>query len=428
MDFKGVAWAGDVYQKFEAMCSEVEEVMYQDAVKYMENQAQKVGASVKKFYSEVMQDLMPSSCVDPVKVATGDLSLNPYAHTDLSKKPKSFSLQSPRELKKLKTEDEAISDTNSPPLCSEVLVQNTSSDLCSSKSKKFGVYRRPIGIKRISQMDRPSKLVGPATSLSELGSNGSASCGGGGSHLKSSGDMNLKSSLDSLERCDPGPVNQSSPVSDVKIESSVTDKLIAAGSGRQKKYESECTSSLGTSVNGTLISQTDLNNATNACDAKLVGEKVTASDEDTTIKNGSFFESYPDIRNTNTCNVEFAVEEIVLSDKDNFDMEVIQNEEAAKPRIETFEAFEGSNLEETCVFIEGGDLDFVSIGNRKHKSYKKKIRDALSAKLRSTRKEGHKDFCGKNNPEEMLPAHSIESGLKQKITDHDSLESEWELL
>lgn len=29
MDFKGVAWAGDIYEKFEAMCLEVEEIMYE---------------------------------------------------------------------------------------------------------------------------------------------------------------------------------------------------------------------------------------------------------------------------------------------------------------------------------------------------------------------------------------------------------------
>ncbi|XP_075477650.1 uncharacterized protein LOC142518725 [Primulina tabacum] len=427
MDFKGVAWAGDVYQKFEAMCLEVEEVMYQDTVKYVENQAQKVGASVKKFYSEVMLDLLPSSCVDPVKVATGDLSLNPYAHTDLSKKPKSFLLDSPRELKKIKTEDETISDTILPPLSSGVLVQNTSSDLCSSKSKKLGVYRRPIGIKRISQLDRPSKVASPAASSLGLGSSESASCGSSGSHMKASSDMNLKSSSDSVESRDTERVKESSPVSEAKIKSSVTDKLISAGSARQKKDESECTSSLGTPVNGTLISQTGLSNTTNACNTESAVEKITTSDEDTSKKNDSFFESFSDIRSS-TCNVGFPVEEVVLSNKDNFDMEVIQNEEVAEPSIETFEAFEVSNLEETCVFVEGGNLDFVSLGNRKHKSYKKKIRDALSSKLRPTRKELHKDFGGKNNPEESIPALSTESGLKQKITDHDSLESEWELL
>lgn len=71
MDLKGITWMGHVYQKFEDMCLEVEEVIYQDTVKYVENQVQTVGASVKKLYSEVMQDMMrdfpPSGTMDNVK-------------------------------------------------------------------------------------------------------------------------------------------------------------------------------------------------------------------------------------------------------------------------------------------------------------------------------------------------------------------------
>ncbi|KAI8009193.1 hypothetical protein LOK49_LG07G02055 [Camellia lanceoleosa] len=62
--------------------------MYQDTVKYVENQVQTVGVSVKKFYSDVVQDLVPPSCIDPVKVAAADLSLNPYADFGIYKKPK----------------------------------------------------------------------------------------------------------------------------------------------------------------------------------------------------------------------------------------------------------------------------------------------------------------------------------------------------
>ncbi|CAN1229910.1 hypothetical protein LINPERPRIM_LOCUS3200 [Linum perenne] len=59
MDLKGINWVGDFYQKFEDMCLEVEETMYEDTVKYVENQAQTVGASMKKFYTDVLQDLLP---------------------------------------------------------------------------------------------------------------------------------------------------------------------------------------------------------------------------------------------------------------------------------------------------------------------------------------------------------------------------------
>nr|GMD92743.1 uncharacterized protein LOC109168004 [Ipomoea batatas] len=76
----------NMYQKFEALCLEVEEVRVRDTVNYVESQVQIVGESVKKFYSEVMQDLRPRSYVDPVKVARNDLSL--FAQNEIEKKAK----------------------------------------------------------------------------------------------------------------------------------------------------------------------------------------------------------------------------------------------------------------------------------------------------------------------------------------------------
>ncbi|XP_010522139.1 PREDICTED: uncharacterized protein LOC104800862 isoform X2 [Tarenaya hassleriana] len=67
MDIRGITWVGNVYQKFEAMCLEVEEIIVQDTVKYVENQVQTVGATVKKFYSDVVQELLLESSLDSGK-------------------------------------------------------------------------------------------------------------------------------------------------------------------------------------------------------------------------------------------------------------------------------------------------------------------------------------------------------------------------
>ncbi|KAE9592981.1 hypothetical protein Lalb_Chr19g0134931 [Lupinus albus] len=63
MDLKGITWVGNLYHKFESMCLEAEDMIYQDTVKYIENQMQAVGESVKKLYADVTRDLLlPSSC------------------------------------------------------------------------------------------------------------------------------------------------------------------------------------------------------------------------------------------------------------------------------------------------------------------------------------------------------------------------------
>eukprot|EP00261_Vitis_vinifera_P011997 XP_002283041.3 PREDICTED: uncharacterized protein LOC100246901 isoform X2 [Vitis vinifera] len=66
LKFKGIAWVGNIYQKFEAICQEVDNIVSQDPVKYVENQVQTGCESMKKFCSDVVQELLPSS-VDPVE-------------------------------------------------------------------------------------------------------------------------------------------------------------------------------------------------------------------------------------------------------------------------------------------------------------------------------------------------------------------------
>ncbi|KHG29938.1 NADPH dehydrogenase [Gossypium arboreum] len=57
--YKGIGWLGDVYQTFETLCHEVDNIVNQDTVKYVENQAQSVGKSMKRFYSDVIHDILP---------------------------------------------------------------------------------------------------------------------------------------------------------------------------------------------------------------------------------------------------------------------------------------------------------------------------------------------------------------------------------
>ncbi|XP_059444545.1 uncharacterized protein LOC132176372 isoform X2 [Corylus avellana] len=63
---KGITWVGNFFQKFEAVCQEVDGFVSKDTVKYVENQLQNMGGGVKKLYSDVVQDVLPP-LVDPVK-------------------------------------------------------------------------------------------------------------------------------------------------------------------------------------------------------------------------------------------------------------------------------------------------------------------------------------------------------------------------
>ncbi|KAL5130969.1 hypothetical protein HKD37_12G033945 [Glycine soja] len=103
MDVKGIKWVGNMYQKFENMFLEVEDVMYEDTVKYIENQMQAVGESVKKLYSEIVGDLLP-----PEKVGI-ELPIDKRADAGLCRKP--FHVYKERHAKadtKQRTEDSRI--------------------------------------------------------------------------------------------------------------------------------------------------------------------------------------------------------------------------------------------------------------------------------------------------------------------------------
>ncbi|KAF3942546.1 hypothetical protein CMV_030807 [Castanea mollissima] len=63
LNHKGITWVGKFFQKLEAVCQEVDDIVSKDTVKYVENQLQNIGGNVKKFYSDVVQDAI----VDSVK-------------------------------------------------------------------------------------------------------------------------------------------------------------------------------------------------------------------------------------------------------------------------------------------------------------------------------------------------------------------------
>ncbi|KAL4388313.1 hypothetical protein GQ457_09G002940 [Hibiscus cannabinus] len=64
---KGMAWFGDMYQRFEAMCMEVDDIVCQETLRYVESQLQTVGSNVQQFCTELIEELLPLSPTDPVE-------------------------------------------------------------------------------------------------------------------------------------------------------------------------------------------------------------------------------------------------------------------------------------------------------------------------------------------------------------------------
>ncbi|XP_019158882.1 PREDICTED: uncharacterized protein LOC109155713 [Ipomoea nil] len=372
MDLKAISWVGNIYQKFEAMCMEVEEVMYQDTVDYVENQVQTVGASMKKFYSEIMQDLHPESYVDPVKVAAADLSLNPYAHREIEKKQKASLKEHSRGMDMKFTED---------------------FEVIKGKSKHGGIYkRRNVGNRKNAKDNHPPlRMYLPVTPMSLERTRKSSVSGIREGYEMASDRMDVTFHLASAkgyasremvnEICDPKSDTDMNTTSS-SIDNAVSDTALK---------DPGCTSPFGGSSSGS--SGTPHGHLTDG---------TISHTGDSTINNGSPERS------------------------ENHDSDVLKAGDVPEQEVEVDRDVE-SQLEETCVLVEGDEL-LAPQDPVKHKSYKKKIREAFSSKMRLTRKEYENLATRYENQPEEKEVGALGMKASTKVSASDFPDSEWELL
>ncbi|XP_075098497.1 uncharacterized protein LOC107775144 isoform X4 [Nicotiana tabacum] len=392
MDMKGISWVGNIYQKFEAMCLEMEEAMYQDTVRYVENQVQTVGASVKRFYSDVMLDMHPHCNIGPVKVAAADLSLNPYAHTEINKKLKAnLKGHNPRGITK-----KLIDDTQ----------------VIKGKSKNGGVYRRQnVGIKEIVRDSHPPSKKSDAICIVSRDAIKFSSVS------KVRGDYEVASDRMAMTSAKASVKGHDSVEAAKEVYNHIMDINVSAAGISSNAAASDTS----LSVESVGKNQPDLRNtaAIGRCmDKELAGE------------------TGPDIR-SNTHNDEVAREEISESCQERSgsysSTSPKKYDHLNESDVEIVEQFDELNLEETCVLVEGGRLH-IPQGSVKRKSYKKKLREVFSTKKKTSRKEYeqlgalHGDQLPNLEAEDKVMQVLATSSNTKSLSANDHSESEWELL
>eukprot|EP00252_Welwitschia_mirabilis_P001035 TRINITY_DN11011_c0_g1_i1.p1 TRINITY_DN11011_c0_g1~~TRINITY_DN11011_c0_g1_i1.p1 ORF type:complete len:442 (-),score=120.54 TRINITY_DN11011_c0_g1_i1:457-1782(-) len=88
---KGLSWIDNMYQKFEAICDEMDEnssLLLQETKQYVEKQVNVVGKNVRKLYSEVIQDILPPSPDAEGKNFGSDVSIGFVDEFELFEKAK----------------------------------------------------------------------------------------------------------------------------------------------------------------------------------------------------------------------------------------------------------------------------------------------------------------------------------------------------
>ncbi|XP_038682769.1 uncharacterized protein LOC119983154 isoform X2 [Tripterygium wilfordii] len=432
MDLKGITWVGHVYQKFESMCLEMEEAMYQDTVKYVENQVQTVGANVKRFYSDVMQDLLPSSEMDPVKVPVSDLAVGQKA--DIEKNPKlnidmkqecvrgyteKFLKDSKMLTNPVKVEGQPAS---SEGLCSAKeyfpssergSMEGACSDLCAKRYCDGSDYKKP----NLDLKEENSWIENHKAPMEK--------------------DFN-KASLHTLS------VEDREALWDQQATNSTPEFTEVSGRDfiyNSTEIENSCkhmTANDNLSTGATTLVECD-------CFQK-VEMNPSACPDSSTDSNGNYS---PDVCTDTRAfslvesldgneNDKFADQEDYLSHlgrSDDTSMDEINGDIAFKQGTGTIQFPGKLKLEESCVLVDNGEPYFASQKEQNRKSCTRKIRNALSSRIRSTRKHEYKQLAlryGGADPQIIKESSENPTSPPMKgtktLTSPDFCESEWELL
>ncbi|XP_022739493.1 uncharacterized protein LOC111291766 isoform X2 [Durio zibethinus] len=415
MDLKGITWVGQVYQKFEAMCLEVEEVMYQDTVKYVEDQVQTVGASVKKFYSDVMQDVMqdlllPSSSEPMKAVAASDTQVEKFAET--LKKPnvglKEATIKGEGE--QLSEDSEVIADDNenavNMPLSCRLHMVDNIFESCPQRFVERASSNLLSGEHSYNTLDKSNVENLP------LAANYKVSCW--------QMPTTLTQVLAEEDNCDS--IEQSCKEIESASESiteTLNDDLQLVESIGKNEMEMRCSSSV--------IGLAEFNDScSNAGMVSLIGCSINGDIQHNEFSDKIAFASSPG-----------PVEEHPgQSNNWTMDTSGSRSSNVGRKEIETVLPLDKTRVDESCIMVNGAELHFHHQREGKHKPYQKKIRDAISSRMRSTRKKEYKQLAlwyGDDVKSEQDCEGSSMLALKggedmRRSLTHDVLDSEWELL
>ncbi|XP_043805875.1 uncharacterized protein LOC110629977 isoform X2 [Manihot esculenta] len=475
MDMKGISWVGNVYQKFEAMCLEVEENIYQDTVKYVENQVQTVGSTVKKFYSDVMQDLLPPSSVDATKDGVYDLPLELYADVGIYMKPKVAMKEKHTKVDNIEklTEDPKMIIHNkfsghSPTFrrlnhvdSSFPLSQGDSPEGDPGQYGKGSLSNKPhMGTKKIRKrvsLNEKSGNISPldkdltrASSFYEPSNENLGDCAEEASNRYGEGRLSNKSNLGGAnknsKRENMLPSERSGIITPLdkdltggssvckfsnenhKASSDQNDKIATLGSVEVTGHESIEESKIKTEN----ASEQMPDIQTDASD--IVNLKESGMSEETDMRTSSCCSSLQEANAADVCMNDGLVSLEVSYANGRVQRSKIACEEdfASDSEIEIVQPVHKAKLEESCVMVNRDELRFVPQNGVKSKSYR--IQDVFLPRKRSVRKKEQLPIWPGNdsnpNQEESIknsmPSLIINDARRSPTA--DCCESEWELL
>lgn len=416
MDLKGITWVGDFYQKFEARLLEVEEIMCEEAVKYVENQMQTVSGNVRKFYSDVMQDLCSPDSEDPANGAVSKLPVDLGADVGVHLKP-----------------DDGAKETCEK--ADDLRLLTGYSKMTTDNGPDRLPVRERISIRRISRQHSKGSL----SNKSNLDMHGNSNCKNvspketsgittplsrhliGYPTISELSDQNLEASCDWNARLiTPGSVEFTEHFS---VEKSKTE----IENAREHMLD---ISFYKPSLDMGYITETGRHEGTDRRPSSVI--LLEESNAAGVCLNNGLISMTHFSANGNMQTNKFAYEEDFVSNSDEWGIDSDKDGTLIEEDMEIIQQVDKAQLEETCVLMNGGELDAPREG--KNKPYKKKIRDVFSSRKRSVKKEYEQLAVQfRSDPKSIQEeSTSVMATLSIKEANrsspHDPSESEWELV
>ncbi|XP_065874011.1 uncharacterized protein [Euphorbia lathyris] len=469
MDLKGISWVGNFYHKFEAMCLEVEEIMYQDTVKYVENQVQTVGSSVKRFYSDVMQDLIPPSSMDAAKGADSDLPLDFYGDVGIYMKPKIGMKEKQAkvgDVKKFTENQKKTTNENSdyaPPFERLSHVDNlfplAQEDFTGgalrkhnkeSLSKKSNLRTRKNSKTESASLNEQS---GAVTCSDKDMNRGSSFCEPSNeNHL---GNSTPGASRQSIEGCLSRKSNEISRIdtpfgqlsnenhNSFHQEAKIITTRLAGEMGtdliEERQNETEIVSKQGADIPSDEPASDVVDLAEMDMRASSGGASLVEANATSICMNDGVISPVESCTNWQVLSDEIACGEDFLFDSarsDGWSTDVNEVDTSFVSDMEVIQQIDKPKLEESCIVVNRDDFRFVPCCEGKSKSYQKKIRDVFSPRKSSTRKHEYEQLAlwpaGDSNPKKeecgstSIPSLTMKDGKRSQTA--DICEAEWELL
>lgn len=415
MDFKGASWVGNIYQKFEAMCLEVEETMYEDAVKFVESQVQNVGSNVKKFYTDVMQDLVSPDSTDPVKLPVADLPLDSYDDTKSDENKKPSYKENTKKVGNLFTNDLKVIDGEDGDRMSsfDEHVKQISNSY-SRGSNKGSFSMQDIKGEQYEDTTVCCKNV-PKKDCCHM-------------YRKTTSKNQVLMNQDGASL-----VSEIIPTTDHMVLASPQASVEVVGwewdSREEKKEMSSCKD-----IDGLFVDDCTVDGPISAdvLSSRTIGEGLAQDSIETDSSVKSFV-----LGDSKTSQSIGGL--VSLSDSGSFsncDEDVIESNDSTDPKKETTNK-DKIRLEESCVLVNENNISFVSHKDGKPWSYKKKIREAFSLKKKSSRRQEYEKLVTQyedaNTSSSLTCVDTVTRTLTPEsntaeLQTREVCESDWELL